>query len=346
MPSVLFWSGQPGGTAEYRALAPSRALERLGWDVRVDDEGVNVTLDGRVQGDPDVLVLVRAMGDYVPDMVRRVVAHGRTTVVYDSDDWFRDIPGYNPASQLPVHLVESMHQAMREAHLITCSTPELAEGYRDLNRTVVLPNFLDPDIWGNALSYRTPRPFLTVGWAGAFHWRTGDLDQLRSWVPRFLDQNPDIRFAAIGCRELLEWLGIDGVTTPELPPPPGYPQGRLSRYLHPYEHLPALLGNLDVGLVPLIHSRFNQAKSWCKGMEYNAAGVPFVASSSREYRSYLHPGVNGLFARPGVWEKQVRSILDDLDAYRLRSRAHAERYFIDNHIHRWVDAYTSARVAA
>lgn len=343
MPSILFWSGQPGGTAEYRALAPGRALERLGWDVRVDDEGVNVTLDGRVEGDPDVLVLVRAMGDYVPDMVRRVVKCGRTLVVYDTDDWFRAVPGYNPASKLPAEVVDTMHQAMREANLVTVSTPELAEGYRDLNRTVVLPNYLDPDIWGTPHKFRQPHTYITFGWAGAFHWRAGDLDLLKPWVPHFLEKHPEFRFAAIGCRELLEYLGVDGLTTPMLTK---HINNHLSKYLHPYEHLPAMLANLDIGLVPLIHHKFNQAKSWCKGMEYGGACVPFVASPSREYHTYLRPGVNGLFVRKNNWEHQVLAIADDLDGYRQRARQVAEEYVIDRHIHRWVDTYTQARVAA
>lgn len=345
MPSILFWSGQPGGTAEYRAFVPGRALAKLGWDVRFDDEGVNVTLDGRVEGDPDVLVLVRAMGDYVPDMVRRVVACGRTKVVYDTDDWFRAVPGFNPASKLHPDTVATMHAAMRLADLVTVSTPELAEGYADLNRCVVLPNFLDPDLWGDALSYRTPRTFRTIGWAGAFHWRGGDLELLKPWIYDFLDDHPDFRFAAIGCRELLGWLGIDGVTTPEMPNPKGEHR-RLSRFLHPYEHLPAMLGCLDIGLVPLSHSRFNQAKSWCKGMEYAGAGVPCVASPSREYRTFIQPGVNGLLVRKNNWRVQIERILNDLDGYQHRARKVAETYFADRHIHRWVDAYELARVAA
>lgn len=344
MPSVLFWTGELGGTAQYRAFVPGRALARLGWDVEFEHDGVDVTLDGRVRGDPDVLVLVRAMGDYVPDMVRRVVRHGRTKVVYDTDDWFRAIPGFNPASKLDPATVDCMHQAMREANLVTCSTPELAEGYADLNHCVVLPNFLDPDIWGDALDYRTPRTFLTVGWAGAFHWRAGDLELLKPWVHRFLDDHPEVRFAAIGCRELLAWLDIEGVTTPEMPVKDD--KRKLSRYLHPYEHLPAMLGNLDIGLVPLLHSRFNACKSWCKGMEYGGAGVPAIASPSREYRAYLQPGVNGYFVRKNDWRTPVERALDNLDDLRVGARRVAESYFIDRHINRWVDAYDLARVAA
>lgn len=341
MPSVLYWSGQPGGTAEYRCNGPGRALARLGWDVAYDSDGIDVSVDGRVRGDPDVVVLCRVMGDYVPDAVRRIRRCGRTKVIFDVDDWFASLPGYNPASKLPTDVVATMHQAMTEADLITCSTPELAEGYSALNRTVVLPNYLDPDIWRPFQKVRTARQHIHLGWAGAFHWRSGDLELLKPWLGPFLDRHPEVRFAAIGCRELLEWLGIDGITTPRLPPGPHTTER--NKDLHPYEHLPAMLTNLDIGLVPLIQSRFNNAKSWCKGMEYNAMGVPAVASPSREYRRYIQPGDNGLLVRRNNWATQVERVMDDLDGYRERARKVAESYFIDEHIGGWVDAYGCTR---
>jgi glycosyltransferase involved in cell wall biosynthesis len=344
MPSILFWVGEPGGTGEYRCWGPGRALERCGWDVAFEEEGIDVTVDGQVRGDPDVLVLCRTMGDYVPDAVRRITARARTLVVFDVDDWFAGIPGYNPASAIPGEIVNTMHQAMREADLITCSTPELAEAYRVLNRTVVLPNYLDPTIWRPYQDMARVRSHIHVGWAGAFHWRAGDLELLKPWIYGFLDRHPEVRFAAIGCRELLEWLGIDGLTTPRLPAGPKTTARNLD--LHPYQHLPAMLANLDVGLVPLIHSRFNQAKSWCKGLEYGAMGVPAVASPSREYRRYIRPGDNGLLIRKNNWAAQIETILDDLDGYQARARKVAERYWIDDWIHLWVRAYSEARVVA
>lgn len=329
--------GQPGGTAEYRCLGPGRALERLGWDVDYEEDGIDITLDGRVKGDPDVVVLCRIMGDYVPDAVRRIKQHGHTKVVFDVDDWFAHIPGYNPASQLAPEIVATMHQSMREADLITVSTPELAEGYSTLNRTVVLPNFLDPGIWKPFQGQKTERDFLTIGWAGAFHWRAGDLELLKPWIYDFLNDHPEFRFAAIGCRELLEWLDVDGVTTPRLPPGPH--TTKRNKDLHPYEHLPALLANLDIGLVPLIQHKFNRCKSWCKGMEYNAMGIPVLASPSREYRSYIRPGINGLLVRKNNWRQQAEKIIDDLGGYQKGARKVAAEYWIDDHIYKWVDAY-------
>jgi glycosyltransferase involved in cell wall biosynthesis len=339
MPSVVFLPGQPGGTAEYRCHTPGRALERLGWDVAFQ-EHIDLTTDGRVRDDPDVVVVSRAMGEYLPDAFRRIRRHGRTLTVYDIDDWFAGVPAYNPASRLDPAV---MHATMAEADLITCSTPELAEGYAHLGPTVVLPNYLDPDIWTGNQKYRTPRAAVHVGWMGAFHWRSGDLDLLRPWLPRWLDENPGVRFVAAGCPELLDHLGIDGLTTPKYW---GNPTSGVNANLYPYEFLPAMLAHIDVGLVPLLPSRFNNAKSWCKGMEYNAMGIPSVASPSREYRRFVEPGGNGVLVRKNEWPRAIERVMDDLDGYRARSARMAERYFIDHHAHRWADAYASCRQMA
>lgn len=340
MPSVLFWVGEPGGTGEYRCRTPGRALVRAGWDVTFEDEGIDMTVGGRVKGDPDVLVLCRTFGDYVPDAIRRIRAVGRTTVVFDVDDWFAGIPDYNPASRLPGEVVNTMHRAMGLADVVTCSTPELAEGYSVLNRTVVLPNYLDPEMWQPFQDMARLRSHIHVGWAGAFHWRSADLELLKPWLYDFLDDHREVRFAAIGCRELLEWLGVDGVTTPRLPPGPHTNERNLD--LHPYQHLPAMLSHLDIGLVPLVANRFNQAKSWCKGLEKNAMGVPVAASPSREYRSYIRPGINGFLVKDGQWARTLERILGDLENMQAGARKIADEYWIDDHVHKWAAAYQGA----
>lgn len=336
MPSVAFWFGQPGGTAEYRAFVPGRALERLGWDVAFLED-LDVTPAGRVRGDPDILVIVRVMNADLPAVVRQIRRDGRTTVVYDADDWFLGVPDYNPASRLSPLAVGAMHDAMSLSHLVTCSTPELAEGYSRLNRTVVLPNYLDSEIWTDNDHLWVDHDGIHVGWLGAFGWRAGDLDLLKPWLPRFLDDHPDVRFVAAGCGELLDYLGIDGLTTPKSDDVlPGF-----NSNLHPYAHLPAMLGGIDIGLVPLTYNRFNQAKSWCKGMEYNAMGIPAVASPSREYRRFVRPGVNGYLVRHNEWARTVERAIADLPALRAGALLTASRYFIDDHIAKWVAAYAS-----
>lgn len=336
-PSIAFWAGQAGGTAQYRCKTPGEALRRLGWDVAYYDESIQQAADGRVRGEPDVLVISRIMGDLVPEIVRKAKRH--MLVVYDTDDWFLEVPEYNPAHKLPD--IDTMHEAMREADFISCSTPELVEGYARLNRTVLLPNYLDPDIWtGNAGKYRLAHDGIYLGWMGAFHWRGGDLELLKPWLPRFLADHPEVTLVSAGSPELFDYLGVDGLTTPDMV---GQKPTELSKHLRPYAHLPAMLAHFDIGLVPLAANKFNACKSSCKAQEYGAMGVPAVASPSREYRSYIRPGVNGQLVRKNDWARRVEMVMDDLDNYRLGAKKVADEHYVDDHISKWVMAYEEGR---
>lgn len=324
MPSITFWEGIGGGTAHYRCRTPGAALARAGWDVNfLDNEHSTVG---------DVLVLQRVAEPWAPEMVRRVKASTSTLVVYDIDDWYDGIPDYNPARERVEPVLDIAHELMSAVDVITCSTPELAEGYARFGQTVVLPNYLDPDLWHDIDRYRPPHDQVHIGWMGAFHWRGGDLELLKPWVADYLDARPHVRFVAAGCRELLDYLGIGGLTSPKL-----YPAA--DNWVRPYEHLPAMLAWLDIGLVPLAYNRFNQAKSWAKGLEYNAAGVPAVASPAREYRTFIEPGVNGYLVRRNQWAAAVDRAIDNVDDLRAGAAQTASRYVIDDHIAEWEHTY-------
>lgn len=328
MPSVTFIPGVAGGTEQYRCRTPGEALRRRGWDVAY-------VKDMDEAFDADVVVFQRTVGDDAAALIRTLQARG-AVVVFDIDDWFDGIPTYNPAHKIDTQAdgnLSHLHDAMRVADVVTVSTPELAEGYGHLNRTVVLPNYLDPDIWTGNEKYRVPHTKIHVGYMGAFKWHGGDIDLLAPWLPAWLDRHPNVEFVAIGCGELPDHLGIRALVSPKLP--------NSNNWLRPYHHLPALLPWLDIGLVPLVFNRFNQAKSWIKGLEYNVCGAAAVASPTREYRTYINPGVNGLLARD--WPSTLDRTLHQLPELQAGAKATAARYFIDDHIDRWVATYESLR---
>lgn len=327
MPSIVFWAGVGGGTEQYRCLTPGAALRRLGWDVA--HVGTDVLPD-----ETDVLVVQRVLHPGTPELIRDARKAG-TVVVYDIDDWYDGLPDYNPASAtVTASDIAVLHECLRAADVVTVSTDELADGYGHLNRTVVLPNYLDPDIWTGNERYRKPRVDVHVGWLGSAKWRNADVEILKPWLADWLDRTPGVRFVAAGSdSSLFDHLGVGGLVCPAA-----------DDHIRPYEHLPAMLAWFDIGLVPLTFNRFNQAKSWCKGMEYNAAGVAAVASPSREYRKYIDPGVNGYLARD--WPKTLRRTLDDLDTLRDGARRTAERYMVDRHVDQWVQTYESCRAYA
>lgn len=317
----MFWAGVGGGTEQYRCRTPGAALERLGWDV------YHAT-DGNVPNGADIVVIQRVLNSELPEVIANLRLLG-TVVVYDIDDWYDGLPAYNPASRsIGTPEIAALHGSLRAVDLITTSTSELAEGYAQFNRTVVLPNYLDPHIWTGTDHLRFPYPTVRVGWMGSALWRSADVDILKPWLSRWLNRTPEVEFVAAGSdANLLRYLQVEGLLCP--------PQ---KGFIRPYEQLPAMLAWFDIGLVPLAFNRFNQAKSWCKGMEYNAMGVPAIASASREYRKFIDPGVNGYLVKKD-WPSVLDRALDNLDTLRAGAKRTAARFFIDEHIHRWVDAY-------
>lgn len=325
MPSIVFWEYVSGGTAQYRCRTPGNALARLGWDVSYVD-GFDSSLDA------DVVVFQRVIADWVPDTIRALkAAKPNTVVVYDIDDWFDKIPDYNPAAEYvanPATSLDYCHEAMRLVDVITVTTPGLAKLYERFAPTVVLPNYLDPTIWGAQPELLDKSEGVSVGWLAAWKWRGGDAEELRPWLATFLDTHPDVRFGALGCPELLADFDIDGFATP----------------MCAYSDLPDVLSTIDIGLVPLAFNVFNwSGKSACKSMECNAMGIPVVASPSEANRAYVRPGVNGLLVRKNNWVRQLQTVMADLPAFRRGALKVAEEYRIDDHIQKWVDAYRGAR---
>ena len=90
------------------------------------------------------------------------------------------------------------------------------------------------------------------------------------------------------------------------------PMCRISEYPRMFKHF-------DVGIVPLNPVQFNLAKSNLKGLEYSAAGIPFVASRFGEYirtnEKYgfgLIPDGTHKTARKEArfWEQKLELLLD------------------------------------
>ena len=93
------------------------------------------------------------------------------------------------------------------------------------------------------------------------------------------------------------------------------------------DEYPNLLSRFHVGLIPLTRKPFNEAKSNLKGLEYAAAGIPFIATPTEEYRVLHASGVGRLAESEDEWVDHARELLD-VDVRREeaeRQRAIVER---------------------
>jgi hypothetical protein len=66
---------------------------------------------------------------------------------------------------------------------------------------------------------------------------------------------------------------------------------------------------MDIGIIPLANIPFNRAKSDIKGLEYAAAGIPFVAQNLDAYIDLqLSLGIGRLAKKAINWKKHIEEL--------------------------------------
>jgi glycosyltransferase involved in cell wall biosynthesis len=338
-----------------RCLIPGRELRRrYGWKTGMaphrQQQGVDPErnkpflttqfLLDKLPADCDIYVFQMPLEQEYLAVIKAVQAAGKTAVC-EADDMHIGIPPYNPASRgtdpklNPQRNRDWLFQCYRQAGVMSCATPYIAEVYSKFCDTTVIPNYLDWEMWQDTIPcYDVERRRVRVGWMGDSHWRRGDLQVLRGLIGPWLQRHPDVEFVAAGDPSVHDLLEV--------------PEGqRVSVQDTEFRHmdLADITATMDIGLVPLEMNNFNEAKSHLKGLEYAACGIPCVASPTGSYRSWAEAG-DGTFlaARPKDWLRALDELVGDDHARRelgRRARQHAQQNTIQEHVNEWADFYTS-----
>lgn len=319
----------------YRLIWPARALADEGCEVEVltRDDPPPSSQPQRWEGwdELDVVVFQRPLQRRWLGSIERFQADG-VTVVVDIDDDFQTLPpgnavwsGVQPATS-PDCNWHIMAEACRRADWVTVTTPALAQRYGRPGRVSIVPNHVPAsylDVVGE------PHAGVWVGWTGSVASHPGDLDVTRGGVARAVAATgAELRVVGPG-EGVAKALGATSVTATGFVP--------LDRY--PFE-----MARLDVGIVPLEASAFNEAKSYLKGLEFAALGVPFVASPTGPYLFDLPVGWHARKSRD--WERKVRTLVESPDGraeFARRGRDWAASQTIEGNIGQWWDAWTTAR---
>lgn len=314
----------PGGASWVRLHTPARYLERAGHEV-VFGHQVAAHKSGRLvpfnmQDTPlmleaDVVVLQRWMHRDAADAIRAARAVGQV-VVQDVDDWFWGLDPRNQAHaatdprRFPDANRDHYRRAIEASSAVTVSTEFLAKRIRERfgAKTYLIRNAIDPLMWVPQ-DVRDTRDGLVVGWTGSLQHRSGDLETLDGVLGPYLAEqggtfvhhgttpyDSDTAAARIGLTE-----EQTGPTRPLAPP----------------EDFPDNVAGFDIGVVPLTDQPFNHAKSWIKGLEYAASGIPFVAQRTREYAEL---GAGILASTPAEWRAALDELRDPAVRVRERSR--------------------------
>lgn len=340
----------PNGCTWYRCALPAAALIQLGHTCQVgltsiDGGKVGIRVrpplykqDGVFSGHQ---MIVFKLPMHIANIAAADIAISKgVKVVVDIDDWFDDLPESNRAKTItdPETNKENNRdiyfKVIEMAHALICSTPFLYDFYKakyPAKPIFMIRNSIDVNRWPKRKA-RTRAP--VIGWVGATPWRSNDLEQLAPFMQHYL-QTRNLKFHHAGHAPDAEFVhSLIGVQ-----------ESCSSRVgMLPITQLPSLFVDIDIGIVPLNDIKFNYAKSYLKGLEYAAAGIPFVSSSTPEYEVLASHGVGRIAKTSEDWMYHF----DELMNYNMRKdeaefnlEIVKEKFSIESHARLWEETYKS-----
>lgn len=291
MTSAVVYAPYPDASARYRLIEPARVL------------GVPVVDRLAECDDADMIVLNRPFGatghpsGNVANRVEQWRAEGHRVVVDMDDDFDAIEPGHGLHGGVDT---EGLHRACKAASAVVCTTPALVERY-GYGHGVVVPNMVPAAYLDIRRRTRVdPDRAPWVGWYGSIAAHPRDLDATGGRLGGPMrEHGAELVFAGPPreLRHVVKSLGCEETV----------PVNALG--LYSLDGLMSAVAEFDVGIVPLQLNRFNAAKSWLKGLEMAALGVPVIASPTPEYQRMNDQGGCLTASTPAEWRGAVNLLL-------------------------------------
>tara|TARA_B100001123_G_scaffold17143_2_gene19181 strand:- start:1120 stop:2250 length:1131 start_codon:yes stop_codon:yes gene_type:complete len=232
-----------------------------------------------------------------------------------------------------IEKMQVARECLRMADAVTVTTKELADVYSEYNhRVYTLPNCIDFNHW--LINPKENEKVKIIWQGGDSHYQ--DLISIKKPLINVLNKYKEfVQF--ILCGEYFEGFAND------------LPSGIVRYYpwisvdAHSYR-MSAL--NADIGIVPIIHDKFNAGKSPIKFHEYSAIKTATLASDYPPYSKVIEDGVNGyLFKTEQEFEEKLLLLIGEKQ---LRSKL-ANRAYHDTHknynaedtVKEWMEVYSS-----
>lgn len=331
------------GCGYYRIRLPYDYMAKHGIDARYAS-------DGKSLEDNDFPIVVAQRMGYPGFELQWLKMWRDHKLVWETDDdlWSIDPTNTRAVRVFTPDLLRAVENCASTAHMVTVSTEALGDVLRKLNVNVhVIPNHVDEGLFHVE---RKRADQLTIGWAGGdSHVR--DLAMIARPLRRFLERNPKVELHVIGAdyRDVLKvphqphfylndlgqqrYCTGSGGTGAD-----ARHSGWSTKLIDYYQTL-----DFDIGLAPLVSSRFNRSKSHIKALEYAALGIPVIASDEPPYHDFVIDGVTGfLVSRDHEWDLRLRDLVHD-DAMResmgAKAREHAQQFSIKEGWRLWETAY-------
>ena len=272
----------------------------------------------------------------------------------DNDDTFRledfhPLAQFNPDGTAEENLQrrqDNIEAFMKMCDLVTASTKVLAEEYSKVNpNTIILPNCVDPDDWDEPL--RNEGDKVRVGLVGSVALEY-DYLHVKDLI-RKLSERDDVEICLLGLGSIEhrernpnvtkvfqeEYEFWDSIKKEHVP------WVEVHKYPETLNEM-----RLDIMMIPRKDNYFNRCKSNLKFLEAGMCEIPVVAQSFPDgpYEEITH-GDNGLLIKDNAkWEEVIETLIDNKELRRKigrSARAYVlENYDINNHAHKWDEAYS------
>jgi glycosyltransferase involved in cell wall biosynthesis len=281
-PTVVVYSldHETWACAAIRIFAPLLANNwNVIWGTKQDSSGISFELD--IASRADLIIIQRHFPAQFTERTLQAIIKLGVPIAYDLDDNFLDTPPFHPHYNELKKRIPYVKWILKEADLITVSTPFLKEAViKHTNRPVhIQPNLVDWDLF-----YAQPRI------------RNNQFNFLVSGTPTHQEDWGIIEEALAKILEIYK-KDVGAVFFGELPKRfLNHPSVKLINFQANYKPYAECLRELDVhaALIPLENTTFNQCKSNIKWLEYSAAGIPGIFSNIAPYSSAICHGETGL----------------------------------------------------
>ena len=315
----------------YRVIIPLAYLHKYNICKQVKIFG-KVELD--MYDDYDIILAQRETLPTMLEDLHELQSRGKF-VILDTDDLLESVHPSNPAYGIyhpgGPRLTRYL-ETIRMADGVTTSTVELRDNYKYFNKNIhVSPNYIDFDFRPWPQYQVIPKENIRLGWAGSSSHQL-DLMIIGNVLKKILDKYSNVQYAHFGDDNLYNFM-LEQYGLPEAQMLKISPIG--------FDKYPAYLTNFDIGLCPIADTKFNQAKSYLKPLEYSACGVPFVASAVTPYMRFTEPGENGFLASTEEeWIEHLSLMIEDKtlrNKMSLQAYEKAKLYDWKNHIPEYIE---------
>jgi len=304
--------------------------------------------------DADIIVFHRA-DTAEHHKIGRLLKEMGKKVVFDNDDTYKlsekhpfhmlDEHGFEENKRRKNNLIDNF---ILNSDLVTCTTEALAEEYRLINKNVVvLPNCVDPFDWDEPL--RNEGEKIRIGLVGSVAYNH-DFQHVKEFITE-LNERDDVQLVLFGLhgikrqeenrlirrvyrKEFDFWNNLEGLEHVEW-----------CEFRDYFKTLNEL--KLDMMLIPRHEAAFNRAKSNVKFLEAGMLEIPVIAqgfsTGDSPYDKDLN-GKNGILIKDNSkWMEETVKLVTN-KALRREMGMEAKKYVLENyhieqHAHRWRDAY-------